>query len=123
MSAEYFLRPVTVHSIVPPCSKNSEHTCNSFRGKCPMIVPISQSHHMIGSVFRHSFAHHASPTHRLPYTLLCVSGTSNTTIAFEKLFHSSYSLHTFFLISHLLWHMHVPRERRLRNNYGHCTHP
>ena len=38
-SAEYFLCPVTVHSIVPCRHKNSEHTHNTFRGKCPMIVP------------------------------------------------------------------------------------
>ena len=38
-SAEYFLRPVTVHSIVLHRRKNSEHTRDTFRGKCPMIVP------------------------------------------------------------------------------------
>ena len=37
--AEYFLRPVTVHSIVPLLRKNSEHTRDTFRDKCPMIVP------------------------------------------------------------------------------------
>ena len=38
-SAEYFLRHVTVHSIVPHRRKNSKHTRDTFRGKCPMIVP------------------------------------------------------------------------------------
>ena len=38
-SAEYFLRPVTVHSIVPHRHKNSKHTRNTLRGKCPMIAP------------------------------------------------------------------------------------
>ena len=38
-SAEYFLRHVTVHSIVPHFRKNSERTRDTFRGKCPMIVP------------------------------------------------------------------------------------
>jgi len=32
-SAEYFLRPVTVHSIVPPRRKSSEHTRDTFQGK------------------------------------------------------------------------------------------
>ena len=41
-STEYFLRPVTAHSIVPPQWRNSEHTCDSFQDKCPMIVPFSQ---------------------------------------------------------------------------------
>ena len=35
---------VTVHSIVPPRRKNSEHTCGTFRPKCPMIVAFSQPH-------------------------------------------------------------------------------
>ena len=34
--------PVTVHSIVPPHRKNSEQPPNTFRAKCPMIVPLSQ---------------------------------------------------------------------------------
>ena len=34
-SAGYFLRPVTV----PPRHKNCEHTRDTFRGECPMIVP------------------------------------------------------------------------------------
>ena len=55
MSAEYFLRPVTVHSIVPPCRKNSEHTRDSFRGRCPMIVPISQSQRIDRKRFRALF--------------------------------------------------------------------
>ena len=38
-SAEYFLRPVTVHSIVLHRRKNSEHTRDTFRCKCPMTVP------------------------------------------------------------------------------------
>ena len=38
-SAEYFLHPVTVHSVVTHHRKNSEHTRDTFRGKCPMIVP------------------------------------------------------------------------------------
>ena len=33
-----------VHSIVPPRRKNSEHTCDTFRAKCPMIVAFSQPH-------------------------------------------------------------------------------
>ena len=39
-SSEYFLRTVTVHSIVLHRRKNSEHTRDTFRGKCPMIVPL-----------------------------------------------------------------------------------
>ena len=33
--------PVTVHSVVPPRRKNSEHTHDTFRAKCPMILPFS----------------------------------------------------------------------------------
>ena len=46
------LRPVTVHSIVPPHRKNSEHTRDTFRGKCLMIVPFSQPQRIDQKRFR-----------------------------------------------------------------------
>ena len=55
-SAEYFLRPVTVRSIVPYRRKNSEHTRDTFRGKCPMIVPsFSQPQRIDRNRFRGLF--------------------------------------------------------------------
>ena len=38
-SAKYFLRPVTVHSIVPHRRKNSETHSRYLSRQCPMIVP------------------------------------------------------------------------------------
>ena len=95
-SAEYFLHPVTAHSIVPPRWRNSKHTHNSLQGKCPMIVPFSQPCTAYQSeCFRALF--HTPPLQPPPSLVV-----SNTTIPFEKLFHGSYSLRMFLPTSHLL---------------------
>ena len=69
----------------------------------------------IGSVFRLSFAHQRLSNHYLPYFFIYMV-VSNTTIPFEKLFHGSSPICTFFPTSHLFYYVHVPRESRLPNN-------
>ena len=54
----------------------------------------------IGSVFGLSFAHQRLFNHSLLYFFIYV--VASNTIPFEKLFHGSYSLRTFFPTSHLL---------------------
>ena len=96
-SAEYFLRPVTAHSILLSRWKNSKLTRDSFQGKCPMIVPFSQPCTAYQSeCFRALFR---TPTPLQPPPSLVVS---NTTIPFVQLFHGSYSLRMFLPTSHLL---------------------
>ena len=65
-----------LHCIVPPHRKISEHTCDTFRGKCCMIVLFSQPQ----SINRKRFQ-----TLKLPLAIFfaCVVA-SNTTIPFEN---------------------------------------
>ena len=88
-SAEYFLRPVTVHSIVLHRRKNSEHTRDTFRGKCPMIVPsfftatAYRSEAFSGSLW------HTNDSPTTASILLYIRGSLG------NLFDSSYFLRTF----------------------------
>ena len=65
-SAEYFLRPVTAHSIVPPRWKNNEHTRVNFQGKCPMVSYdcsfFTAMHSISIGMFSGSLSHTASST-------------------------------------------------------------
>ena len=81
-SAEYFLHPVTVHSIVPLRCKNSEHT--------PRYLSRQMSHDSyflfhgsIGNVFGLSFAQRRLFSRGLPYFFIYVIGL-NTTIHLEN---------------------------------------
>ena len=71
-SAEYFLCPVTVHSIVPPRRKrvNTPGIC-TFWGKCPMIVPFSQPQR---NRFRGYF-HRTTTIQPLPPIFLYICGS------------------------------------------------
>ena len=87
-SAEYF---VTVHSIVPPRRKNSEHTRNTFRGKCHMIVPFSQPQRIDRKCFRAPF--HTPTTLQPPLAIFFyMRGSLKYNHFFRKLFHGSFSL-------------------------------
>ena len=92
-SAEYFLQPVTV----PPRHKNFKHTRDTFRGKCPMIVPSF----FVATAYRlEAFSDSLSHTNDSPTMV-----ASNTAIPFEKLFHGSYFILRFSPFSSL--HLHL----------------
>ena len=81
-SAEHFLRPVTVHSMVPHRRK---HTHDTFGGKCPMIVPpFFTATAYRSEAFSGSFSHtNESPT--TASILLYIRGSLEYT--FRKSFH------------------------------------
>ena len=84
-SAEYFLHPVTVYILqfLPLRRKNSEHTCDIFQGKCPMIVPLSQPQCIDRKHFRALFR--TPTTLRLPPPiLLCIRGSLEYNISVRK---------------------------------------
>ena len=77
-SAEYFLRPVTVHSIVATSRcKNSELRCH-----CPMIVPFSQPQRINRKHFRGLF--HTPTLQPPPPILLYIRGSLECNISFRK---------------------------------------
>ena len=76
---------------VLPRHKNSEHTRNSFRGKCPIIVPSF----FTATAYRlEDFSHTNASNRCRPYFFIYVVAAN--TILFVKHFHGSYSLRTFF---------------------------
>ena len=75
-SVEYFLRPVTVHSIVATSRcKNSEPRC-----QCPMIVPFSQPQRINRKCFRGLF--HTPTLQPPPPILLYIRGSLECYISF-----------------------------------------
>ena len=89
MSAEYFLRPVTVHSITSPSQKQRTHSWYLSRQVSNDSSFVFHSHSVsIGSVFGVSFAHQRLSNHRLH--------TSLYTCSFGNVFNSSYFLCSFF---------------------------
>ena len=82
-SAEYFLRPVTVHSIVPPRRKNSELPHDTFHGKCRMIVPFSQPQRIDQKYFQALFRTPTTLQPPLPI-LLYMRGSLKYNHSFRK---------------------------------------
>ena len=100
-SAEYFLHPVTVHSFYSTSPwQNSEHTRDSFRGKC-LFLPFSQPQCINRKRFWTLFCT-PTPLQLPPPILHYIRGSLEYNNSFQKLFHGSYYLRTFFPTSHLL---------------------
>ena len=93
-SAEYFLHPVTVHSIVATSPSQKQRTAMPFEANVLWWFLFHCHSVSIGSVFGVSFALQRLSNRRLPYFFIYVVA-SNATFPFEKLFHGSYFLCTF----------------------------
>ena len=103
-----FPAPVTVHSIVPYRRKNSEHTRNTFRGKCPMIVPFSQPQRIDRKHFQGLFRTQTTLQPPPPYFLMHVAASNTLWKSFPQQLLSPY---VFSLCSKLpLLHAHAAQR-------------